>query len=412
MRIAHLFLEPHHSLSDGSGYAVHLTSLAQAFEAKGHEVCLVVLGDFIGRARDALPPRPKGISVARRIVPGRLWRTARDIRDMRLGVRYADAVLEHVARFCPDVIYERMPFMAGLGPVLAKQLNVPRMSELNAPIALERARDGRTSLLTGYARRLEIASLRTADRVRVVSQALAKYPESVGVPTERILVRPNGVDTTLFSASNSDRRDIRREFDLKDSFVFGFAGSMIWWHRVDALIEAFARIHAACPDTRLLLIGEGEETTRLREAASRTGHGDAIVFAGRQPHRRMKDLYAAMDVCCLSGTNWYGSSLKLLEYGAMGKPIIAPNAEPVREVMEGGKDCVLVESGDVNQLADSMMRLYSDTNLREAIAHHFNMKVRARYSWDAVTDEISDSLEDIRDRHIRGKGALHGMASL
>ena len=401
MRIGYLCLEPTQSRQHISGYAVHLNAMIGAFEAAGHEVGVIVLGEWRGHAQPAASARDNGSggnlkSALKRVVPGILWETARDLRVRRWDREYRERYRKFLKEFNPDVIYEQIAFNAESGRLLADELCVPRMAELHAPMVEERMRDGRRSLYAPRARRIEMRNLETADRIRVVSSPLKEYLVERGIAPGKIIVQPNGTDTTRFHPGAGDGERVRRELELGDRLVFGFTGSFFRWHRIDTLIEAFAAVQKECPETALLIVGDGEDSDRLRTLASELGVGGHVRFTGNVPHDEIIDYYAAMDVCCMVGTNWYGSPLKLFEYGGLRKAIVAPDEAPVREVMTPDQDGLLVPVGNANATADAMRRLCLDEDLRQTLAQSFHEKVRSRYDWAHVAGNILRAMEEIR----------------
>jgi glycosyltransferase involved in cell wall biosynthesis len=402
MRIAYLCLEPQQSRSHISGYAVHLNAMIGAFQRAGHAVNVIVLGEWLGRKQVVTPPSArKGLSfkrLAKRAIPSLLWETAKDLRvmsyDRRFRGRYRGAILS----FRPDVIYEQTAFLAAAGRRVAEEAGIPRMAELHAPMVEERCRDGRKSLLAGHATRVETRNLMSARRIRTVSSPLKAHLVARGIPPERILVQPNGVDLNKFRPSSGDGARVRRQWHLENKTVFGFAGSFFRWHGIDSLLRGFARARSECPDAALLIVGDGEDGKELRQLAGALEIAASVAFTGNVPFAAMADYYAAMDVCCLTGGNWYQSPLKLLDYGAMRKPIIAPDTTAVRDVMTPERDCIMIKPGSVEEVAGAIQRLYARPALREEIAARFHEKVVRTCSWDAVAGNILAHLEAVARR--------------
>jgi glycosyltransferase involved in cell wall biosynthesis len=100
-----------------------------------------------------------------------------------------------------------------------------------------------------------------------------------------------------------------------------------------------------------------------------------------------------MDVCVLPSSNWYMSPIKLFEYGAMGRPIIAPRTPAVQEVMRHGEDGWLIEPGCPGDLARSIRYLADHPDTRERLASTFQERVREQYTWQQVAGRVSRLLE-------------------
>jgi glycosyltransferase involved in cell wall biosynthesis len=87
-----------------------------------------------------------------------------------------------------------------------------------------------------------------------------------------------------------------------------------------------------------------------------------------------------MDITVMARSNWYGSPVKIFEYGAMGKAIIAPDTVPVRDVMIDGEDGLLVEPV-VSLISSALSRLISDKEERSRFGRNFQRKVLEKYTW-------------------------------
>ena len=377
-----------------------------AFQRAGHEVNVIVLGEWLGRTQAAgAAAGRQGRSfkgIAKRAIPNLLWETAKDLRviayDRRFHRRYQEAILS----FKPDVIYEQTAFLAAAGRKIAEAAGIPRMAELHAPMVEERCRDGRNSLLSGHATRVETRNLMSARRIRTVSSPLKANLVARGIPAECIIVQPNGVDADKFNPNSGAGERIRERHGLAGKIVFGFAGSFFKWHRIDSLIRGFALARRDCPDSALLIVGDGEGSRELRELAAELGCAASVAFTGNVPYAEMQAYYAAMDICCMAGTAWYCSPLKLLEYGAMRKPIIAPDTKAVRDIMAPEIDGLMVPPGDDQAVAAAMRALYADASLRDKLASAFYGKVLRQYTWDKVAGNILSQLESIAGS---GRGA-------
>jgi glycosyltransferase involved in cell wall biosynthesis len=93
-----------------------------------------------------------------------------------------------------------------------------------------------------------------------------------------------------------------------------------------------------------------------------------------------------MDICCMMNSNWYGSPVKIFEYGLMNKAVIAPDVAPVRDVIVHEKDGLLV-SNSLDEIQNSLKRLMSDSDLRERLAKSWNKKVLENYTWKAAAEK-------------------------
>jgi glycosyltransferase involved in cell wall biosynthesis len=251
----------------------------------------------------------------------------------------------------PDLVYERYALTAVAGAALARYLRVPLVLEVNAPLADEE-RAFRGLRLGWLARRIEGWLLRRADVVVVVSWALHAHALRLGVRHERIRVLPNAVDPGRFHAGH-DGHEVRRRLGLDGAFVVGFCGSLKRWHGVHHLIAAAAEVDAA-RELRILIVGDGPERDRLIRQAEDLGLGERVRFSGAVPHDAVPAHLAACDLLAAPyepSDGFYFSPLKLAEYLAVGRPVVASAVGEIPRTFGGIPGVTLVGGGDTPALA-------------------------------------------------------------
>jgi len=265
----------------------------------------------------------------------------------------------------PDFIYERYSLWGVAGLRLARDLGVPLVLEVNAPLVSEQ-QQYRGLSFPALARRAERAVYRGADLLVAVSEPLGDHLAQAGADRARIRILPNAVDTSLFRPEQSGDA-VRRRFGLEGRFVLGFAGSFKRWHGVDWLLEVFAELHQTDPSMHLLLAGDGPLRSVLEERVHRARLHDAVSFSGAVAHDEMPDYLAAMDVAVApypSLPDFYYSPLKLFEYMASGRAIAASRVGQIAEVIADGVTGLLFEPGDRRGFLDCICRLRHDAPLR------------------------------------------------
>jgi glycosyltransferase involved in cell wall biosynthesis len=193
------------------------------------------------------------------------------------------------------------------------------------------------------------------------------------------------VDTKRFHPG-VDGVHIRSKCGLGDNYVVGFAGSLKSWHGVGVLVSAW--MQAAKPGWSLLLVGEGPELARLATQAAQPGHRGRVVFTGAISHDEMPEYVAAMDVAVApyrSIPGFYFSPLKLYEYLAMGKAVVASGIGQVRKVVRHGENGLLVPPGDADALGAALSLLGGDPALRASLAGRAPHEL---VSWEAVARDM------------------------
>lgn len=205
------------------------------------------------------------------------------------------------------------------------------------------------------------------------------------IDPEKIVVMPNGVDTTLFHPGY-DPRSVRAELCLDGEPTVGFVGGFQPWHGLELLIESFARVIREIPTAKLLLIGDGRARTSVDQKINDLGVQDSVIVTGMVPQSRVPEFLSVTDLAVLPYPKlpqelWF-SPLKLYEYMAAGKAIVASKAGQISEVIQHGYTGFLVEPGDIDSLANALIALLKDPQRRQRLGDNARRQAVEKHSWD------------------------------
>lgn len=389
MRILYYSPHPRLSMEAPTGYGTHMREMVGAWRKAGIEVKTLIAADLGGRQVQE-PKRSEGVIETlrgwKRFVPRKLWETARDIQLIRFDLRMERRLRKAVEEYRPDVIYERVAYLQNSGVRTAKAFGVTHIAEINAPFPEERKYFSGDSYLVGTAADNLRQILIQTDGITTVSTALADYFGGIAEEAvSKTLVLPNCVNPEEVIHGGDRPDDLREELHLGSALVLGFVGSIFPYHGVDLLIEAFAGLPKA-PRTKLLIVGDGASLPELRALAKRLGVFGDVIFTGSVPHRDVYLYIELMDICCMAKSNWYGSPVKIFEYGLLKKPVIAPDTEPVKEVMD--KTTGVIVKPDTESISDAMRLLISDESLRKRLAETWHHKVLKEHTWDTAAAKV------------------------
>jgi len=396
MKILYLCFDPSIDLASETGGAVHVRAMIRAMAELGHEV--TVLCSCVSDA-----PRVES-QIAARVIPCAITRMNRilgkAIRKVNEAFRrplrrHPDAVrLLHNATFfntadllihtlSPDFIYERYSLWGMAGFALAKLYGVPLALEVNAPLVYEQQRYRHKLAWPRLARWLECRIWRGANPVLVVSESLRKHLTEAGVAPQQIWVLPNAVDSSWFAA-DANSIHAPKGFENQNQFVLGFVGSFKAWHGADFLLSVFEVFHRLEPLSRLLMIGDGPLRSELQEKVHKSGLEDAVVFTGIVPHDQIRRYLAAVDVALAPYPNlehFYYSPLKLVEYMAAGRAVVASNAGQISQIIGHRVNGLLYEPGDRLGLLNCLCELRRDAALREELGRNAR-KSSEVFTWE------------------------------
>lgn len=275
----------------------------------------------------------------------------------------ARAVRDHK----PDCLYERYNLFQPAGVWIKRRYRLPLLLEVNAPIFAERARYDGISL-KWLARWSERFTWCNADVVLPVTRVLGDMVQQNGVASERIVVIPNGINTERFRVS-PDTDAAKHALRLDGHLVLGFTGFVRDWHGMDKVIDFIAH-DGAKAHCHLLVVGDGPARTGLEQQAKRLGVADHVTFTGVVQRDDVASYVAAFDIALQPAVVAYASPLKLFEYLALGRAIVAPNQPNICEVLVDGENALLFDPQDEFGLVQVIKRLMADEELRQRLARN------------------------------------------
>ena len=362
----------HHRIASADGQFVHMTELTRALRKAGHEVLIV--GPHLSEG-SALGESSGLIKRLKRMLPGALYEV--------LEFLYSIAALWRLARaawaFKPDAIYERYNLHLHAGRFVARAMGVKLLLEVNAPLTEERAAYGGLKL-KDFAAWSDRLIWRGADYVLPVTDALADYVRKAGVPEERIVVIPNGVDLAMYPG-RVEHEAAKARLGLDGKVVLGFVGFVRDWHGLPQIIDFVAQRRDL--PLYLLIVGDGLDRARLEARIAELGIGDRARITGFVPRTEVPVYIAAFDVALQPAVTAWASPLKLFEYLAAGCAVIAPDARNIREVLTHQRDALLFDPADAGQLVESLRRLCDEPELRERLGEQGRRLVIERpFTWE------------------------------
>lgn len=328
------------------GPRAHIVGVVDALRADGHDVSCFVLGDLARGSVRAGTPGARS--------RGRLGRLAVDVA--RVGLRVQAARRARRALRAPlDVVYERYALFQELGRPW-QRAGVPWVVESNALLS-EEARKERTAVaLHGLAARWERQTYARADLVVAVSEPLKQVlVERAGVSADAVLVLPNGVDVARFRVAARDRA-------ATDELLVGFVGFVIARQGLEELVRAVAAARRRGARVRARIAGDGPELEHLREVVRAEGPGDAVELLGQLAWEDVPAFLASIDVGYsgqrgVAGMAMYHSPLKIYEYLAAARPVVATWHPDAATALGGGGAGWTFDPGDSGALAALLEKL-------------------------------------------------------
>ena len=364
----------HRTLGDGAE-GIHIREMVKAFRELGHEVR--VIGPT-GETPPESSRKSRMLGHVKRLVPHALYEL---LEISYTGYCFLKTILA-IRSFKPDFIYDRY-IIFNAGTVLAgKMCRIPICLEVNAPLAKERSveQDERLAFRK-IASRMERWICSHATQTVVVSTPLKQYLESIGVPQGKCIVMPNGVDPDRCAPRVKDLSLLDKLGIHKDDFIVGFTGILRPWHGLDLLVDAVANMVRNGLRVFLLIVGDGPYRRPLENRVNELGVAGAICISGRVAHEMVPEYVSLFDVAVSPRATFYASPMKVIEYMALGKPVVVPRTPNFLDIIDEGINGITFEDGNADALERVLVALSRSLNNCRDLGLKGRQKVETRLNW-------------------------------
>ena len=312
--------------------------------------------------------------------------------DALLGLKTLQLLMSE--RF--DVIHAHLHEGALIGLVIGRMFGLPVVFDFQGSLTEEMLdhkflrRDGmmyaplrRLETWIDHSARLTLTSSSNAERILI---------DNFGCDATRIRPLPDCVDVTTFAPLTSEEREFRnaerRRFGIpEDASLIVYLGLLAEYQGTDLLLQAMQKIRAERPDTYLLLMGfPGVDI--YRGMAQRLGVDDRVVFTGRIFYEEAPSYLKLGDIAVAPKLSLTEGAGKLLNYMALGLPTVAFDTPVAREYL--GACGVYAERGSATSLADRLIRLIDDGELRQQLGRQLQQRAAEQYDWNRAAVKIVD----------------------
>jgi glycosyltransferase involved in cell wall biosynthesis len=240
------------------------------------------------------------------------------------------------------------------------------------------------------------------DHILPVTGVLARTVAEYGVRPPSITVIPNGIDPERFPV-NTDTGSAKAALGLPPRLILGFTGFIRGWNAVHRLID-FVALHHARFDLHVLVVGDGPARDALQEHAGERGVANRLTISGVVQRDDVARHVGAFDIAVLPGLTAYSSPLKLFEYLQLGRAIVAPDTENIREVLTHGRDALLFDPAEEGGLEKALLRLCADARLRKELGCSAPQTIAAKsLTWSSNARRVVTIAEAVIEQ---GRGGL------
>ena len=309
-------------------------------------------------------------------------------------------MLIQLVRWKPDVIYWRQAYLTVIPVLIGRIFGKRVVTEVNGLTLDEVESESISTLRKRTVLIFERINYRFSSHLTCVAPGIRdRIQTHYGLSAKKLSVIQNGVNADRIPLMETG--EAKRCIGLTQSEkVVGFVGHFFPWDGLEFLIKAAPEIISAVPDVRFLIIGHGRWGEHLPELARRQGVEAHFTFTGKVPWEGLYLYLNAFDVAVAPYADAINaesgrSSLKILEYFACRKPVIASRTTVIPEIEAIGQHGygLLVPPEDSSALADAIVRLLCNDDLRTSMCVGARAYVLEERSWYRVAQKTEKILE-------------------
>src|SRR3989344_1978537 len=235
----------------------------------------------------------------------------------------------------------------------------------------------------------------SADRVIAVSQFMAIIAGKIGVSKDKIKIIYNSIDFFEHDNVNLAKiQSIKQEYGQSAKLLIT-ACRLTPWKGVDGIIRILPGLSEKVGKVNLLVLGEGQELENLKKLASSLNAKNNVYFLGKVTHHEIINYFKAADLFVLN-TNYEGLSHTILEAMLAQVPIITTNAGGNPEVIEDGKDGLVVEYNNNEELLAASLKILIDEQLVKGLVLNASRKLED-FRWDKTIDGTIQLLKEVKN---------------
>lgn len=370
----------HHRTQATDAQGIHIREMCNAFERQGWTITKVALvhDEAVGK-ESRTEKKFQFISM----LPCFLYEFLEIAYNLIGFFRLSKAIRKTNASF----IYERYSIFNFAGVAASHIFRTPLILEVNAPLAEEKKKHGMLYLYK-LAQFLETWNINHSFQTIAVTTTLKNILINNGALEEKIIVMQNGVNLDEYQGINYKKND-------SDHITIGFIGWFRSWHGLKEVVA-----HLATPPLKekihLILVGDGPAREEIEQTISQYEAGSWVSITGAVDRTKVIDYLRKFDIALQPAATEYASPMKLIEYMAAGKAIVAVDQENIREILTHQKNALLFELNNWSQLANHISKLCADPDLRCKLGTAAQKTVREKaLTWDANASRIIKSVGNI-----------------
>lgn len=318
------------------------------------------------------------------------------IRPLLIYLLLLVVPLLRAARVSPDVIYMRT-MHSPLSIFLAKVTQAPLLIEVNGDSYSYYRAQRASAFRLGLINLIDRTNFRYCDKIIPISEGLQEMLwHRYRVPPEKTVLIESATDPELFRPLDEGVCRQRLGLDPAGRYV-GFVGSFFRHQGIDILIDAAPTIVHRLPDVRFLLVGDGVMRRTWAERISKRGLSASFLFTGQVPYSEVPLYIGATELCVAPFLADRGdaSPLKLFDYLACGRPVVASDIRPLHDLLSRAQGIASVPPENPEALGKEIVRLLEDQEAARRLGENGRRWVLEAHSWQAAAKRLLRVCEEV-----------------
>ncbi len=214
-----------------------------------------------------------------------------------------------------------------------------------------------------------------------------------GLPNDKLVMVPNGVDTKYYGAASDDLKDFRSKFALPEEKIVLFVGRLVYEKGIHILINAVPKVLGRV-NAKFIIVGSGYMKEQLLNIVRSMGLEHKVLFEGFLDEPSLLKLQQCADVSVVPSL-FEPFGIVALEAMAAKSPVVASDTGGLSEIIEHDVTGVKVYPNNPDSLAWGISKVLLDDNYRQRIIENAYKKVLERYDWEKIADQTRRIYEDV-----------------
>ena len=362
---------------------VRMVELSQQFVKKGHQVTLCYFLDEVRRKklpllRDSDPPGVK-------VIPLRKDKS-RFLYNLNLVRQLAkNSDIVHFQKCFPETA------LLALWSAYLENKPIPYDWDDNETAIVPEWT--RSNIIYHTVKKWENVLPKMVDSISYSTQYVKELAIQRGANPARLMHAPVGADIDRFHPSKNGEK-IRSQYSSQDLLIL-YVGQLEGGSYAELFLQAAVKVNQKNPNTKFILVGGGHRLSSLQRKATQMGLNQVLKFTNYIPHQEIPDYVAAADVCvaCFEDNEITKckSPLKIAEYLAAGKPIVASGVGDVPQMINGAG--IIVPPGDSDKLAEGILQILSNPTNLDEMKHSARQQADKYYNWSVIADNFINTYQ-------------------